>query len=103
MCRVYTWKECSEDICKQKWSATSGGKTQKEEDDKFRHGNYGLLHCMIPGCHELFWRGYTGWFCSICNKEMCGECMENEEKTKCLSDQVHVCVGECEAKFNEKT
>ena len=65
------WTGCMKKECQKEWLELSDGTTQEEQDKDYASGNYGLQHCEIDGCHDIYWRGKNGTNCEFCDKHMC--------------------------------
>lgn len=87
------WNECKEEKCIREWFKNDG-KTQKEEERNFASGSYGLQHCQVKGCHEIYWRGKNGVDCEKCGLRACENCQCDE--TKFIEtpddDTVYMCI-----------
>ena len=94
------WNGCPREECKREWEEWSGGKTQKEHNEDYEQGSYGLRHCQYPGCHTLYWRGKNGCDCEVCGLKVCEGCQCDESRMVFMEDDdVYVCKGECENEF----
>jgi len=77
--------DCNRPECRAEWEKCGGG-SNKEEQENYRSGFYGLQHCENKECHSIYFKLGNGGTCKECKIEVCEGCQSKWNKNRtCLS------------------